>query len=199
MKFKLPATIFFSSLLFAFAITAVNASEGRVELRSTTGEDYRCDATSFYMENSSYNILIGCRGLIYPPDEDLLNYVVWATPEDGGNPQRLGELGVGKALFRTRESFSSLFVTTEQNKSTRSPEGKTVMRGTIVPISFLEKPTTPTPTPEEQESEIVQEQDTSELSTKDRLLLGLKRAGLVSFFALLAVIALVFVITRPRS
>lgn len=183
------------------ATSGIHASNGQINLTSTNGKNYRCYAMSSYMANSSYNVLISCKDLIYPPDEGLFKYVVWANPSEGSGPQRLGELGVGTALYKTRTAFSSLFVTTEENQNTRSPQGATVMTGRVNPIPILENENVPTPNPEEASQEEIQPEDqtTNEMSTKDRLLLGLKRAGLVSFLALIAVIGLVFVLTRPKS
>lgn len=201
MRLKLLAAAIFLFLIALVVPTSTGASEGITELASTNERDYRCFATSFLMENSQYKVLIGCRNLIYPPQEDLFNYVVWATSTEDGSPQRLGELGVGKAEFNTKAKFSSLFVTTESNARARSPEGATVMRGAVQQITFLEDDTTPTPTPENGEvvDEVEELQQEEGPSTKDRLLQGLKRAGLVSILALVAVIGLVFVITRPKS
>lgn len=177
------------------------ASEGVVELRSTNNYNYRCYATSLLMKNSQYNVLVGCRDLIYPPQEDLFTYVVWSTPAKGGDPEKLGELGVGKAIFRTGNPFNTLFVTTEPDTRTRVPNGATVMKGSVNPIAFLESETVPTPTPEDESVQETIEEKTQEeqTSTRQRLITGLKRAGLVSFLALIGVIGLVFVVTRPKS
>jgi hypothetical protein len=109
----------------------------------------------------------------------------------------LGELGVGKAEFQTKDAFSSLFVTVEHDSNPRSPSGMTVMKGAVQNITFLERPTTPTPTPEGQPTQV--EQKNQSQSTSDKLITGLKRAGLVSALAIIALIGLVFVLTRPRS
>ncbi len=72
------------------------------------------------------------------------------------------------------------------------------MRGGIQPLTFLERPTTPTPTPE---GEIPEEEEVAaeQLSTGQRLVLAFKRAGVVILLALVAVVGLVFVLTRPRT
>lgn len=186
---------FFIIGFFLLAKTSF-ASEGTVELRSTTDKDYRCFAASLLMENASYRVIVSCRDLIYPPQPDLFTYIIWATPLDGGNPVKFGELGIGKASFETKEAFSNLFVTTERNRGARRPEGQVVMRGTVESISFLDRPTTPTPTPSVPEGE--KEPAQEELTTGQKLALALKRAGLVIFLALAATVGLVFILTRPK-
>ena len=88
-----------------FLAEKVRASEGTVELRSTTVEPYRCWAASVRMQNQEYRIPFTCKYLIYPADENIFNYVVWATPKEGGNPIKLGTLGLGKGEFKTKKSF----------------------------------------------------------------------------------------------
>lgn len=183
-------------LLFVAAETY--ASEGIFELRGTVRETTRCFAASLMMQDLNYRILVSCRDLIYPVEPTIFNYVLWATPKEGGNPIKLGALGYGKADFKTNKAFISLFVTTEQNVNTRTPSGNVAMRGNLQPITFLEKSTTPTPSPEGQK-ETPKEAEVKKPSAKEKLLLGLKRAGLVSLIALVAVIGLVFVITRRRT
>jgi len=186
------------SLAFFFLATKVSASEGTFELRSTAGEDTRCFVASLQMQDLNYRILVSCQGLIYPAEGSIFSYMLWATPKEGGNPLKFGPLGFGKAEFKTNKAFTDLFVTTEQNPNTRTPSGTIVMRGTLQPITFLQRPTTPTPSPQGQNEE-TQTGGAQGTSTTDKLLLGLKRAGLVSLLALVAVVALVFVITRGRT
>jgi hypothetical protein len=175
-----------------------SASEGLFELSSTTNQDYRCFAPSIQLLDSSYRVVITCRDLVYPAGDDIFSYMLWANPVDGGKAIKLGVLGFGRDEFKTKAAFSTLFVTTEKNKKTKTPEGPVVMRGNIKRISFLDKkereageeeiaPTdeqeaTPSPTP----------------STRDRLIAGIKRAGLVALLAFAAIIGLVFVITRSK-
>ena len=107
------------------------ASEGTIELESVTGAPYRCFAASIRMQNLEYRIPMTCINLIYPADENIFNYILWATPSAGGNPLKLGALGLGRGEYKTKTSFSSLFVTTESNKDTKTPSGRVVMRGDI--------------------------------------------------------------------
>ncbi len=174
----------------------VSASEGTVELRSTTNEDYRCFAASLRMQDQNFRLLVSCRDLVYPVDTNIFSYTIWATPSDGGNAIKLGELGLGKVELRTKEAFTGLFVTTEQNSRTRTPSGNTVMTGSVSPLSFLDRPTTPTPTEEAEGQEIAGE--AKELTTRQKLVLALRRAGLVIFLAFLSAIGLVFVLARSR-
>lgn len=176
---------------------SIKASEGTIELRSTMGEDYRCWAASSLMQDQNYHILVSCRDLLYPAGENIFSYIAWASPVAGRGPIKLGALGYGKAEFKTRETFSSIFITTEADQNVRQPSGNIVMKGSIQPITFLEKPTTPTPTEEAGAEEEVQE-PTQKLTLKQRLSSAFKRAGIVVLLALASLIGLVFVLTRPR-
>ncbi|KKQ85200.1 MAG: hypothetical protein UT08_C0009G0034 [Candidatus Woesebacteria bacterium GW2011_GWB1_38_8] len=182
------------------------ASEGTIELESVTGAPYRCFAASIRMQNLEYRIPMTCINLIYPADENIFNYILWATPSAGGNPLKLGALGLGRGEYKTKTSFSSLFVTTESNKDTKTPSGRVVMRGDIDEITFLKEATTPTPETEageeitagEEEGQI-EEAPTQELTTRQKLGIALRRAGIAALFALVALIGLIFVITRSRG
>ena len=75
------------------------------------------------------------------------------------------------------------------------------MRGSVKPITFLEKPTENLPENPEATGEESQESPTptpEKSSVRDKVILGLKRAGLASGLALVAIIGLVFVLTRPK-
>jgi hypothetical protein len=198
--FIFTITILITSLLFT---KNALASEGTVELRSTTSEEYRCFVASLQMQDLKFRVLVSCRNLIYPADENVFNYVLWGTPTEGGNPIRFGTLDLGKAAFSTKTAFSNLYVTTERSRKEKSPTGTVVMRGDLQPIEFLEEVTTPTPTPESEgqpeEEQQTQEEQQQELTTRERLIIGLRRAGIVSLLALIAIIGLVFVISRSRG
>lgn len=198
MKYKIFISFILAFLSLFFIYKKAYASEGIFELRSTTKENIRCFVASLMMQDFNFRILVSCRDLIYPAEPTIFNYILWATPKEGGNSIKLGELGKGRVDFKTNKAFTSLFVTTEQNINTKSPGGNVVMRGSLQPITFLERPTTPTPSLAGQK-EVSEETQAQKLSTKDRLITGLKRAGLVSLLALVAVIGLVFVITRGRG
>lgn len=197
---KLLTLVFFVFAAIFLITKSAYALEGTAELRSTNKADYRCFASSLQMQDRKYNILVSCRDLIYPAEGQLFSYILWTIPTDGSSAIKLGELGKGKANFKTDIPFSSLFATTEFDNRTNVPEGNVVMTGNLQGISFLDRPTTPTPKPEggEEVEEVQITPLVQELSTRDKLFQGLRRAGIVSFFALAALIGLVFVITRAR-
>jgi hypothetical protein len=195
------ASTFLAASLVLFLAKSVSASEGIFKMGSTTGENYRCYATSVLLENRSYRILLSCRNLLYPAGTDIFFYVLWANPIEGNKQIKLGSVDFGKGLFNTKTPFNRLYVTIEKNKSVREPAGITVMSGNFEPIEFLRSSPTPTPTPQEGEEGEVTGTTTpqQELSTRDKLLIGLRRAGLVALFALIALIGLIFVVTRSRG
>jgi hypothetical protein len=197
-KIYLFLTLILATTLFLASKNSVSASEGTFELRSTNQYTYRCFAASLQMQSLNYNVAVSCRDLIYPVDTTIFSYILWANPADGSKPVKLGPLNLGKAVFNVKPAFASLFVTTEQNPNTKDPNGAIVMKGSIIPISFLEKPGTPAPTaaPGEETSEGT---PTPKPAVSQRLLTGLKRAGLASALALIAILGLVFVLTRPRG
>lgn len=191
---------FLAVIIFLFSASSSYADEGTVDLRSTTGEVSRCVAFFVLLQDQNYNILVSCRDLIYPVDSSALNYTVWATPTKGGSAIKLGTLGFGTASFRTNQQFSNLFVTNEKDQYARTPQGGTVMRGTVEPVTFLERPTTPTPTSgTSTTSGSTQATPTGAQTTTSKLLVGLQRAGILSVIALVAIVGLVFVITRARG
>lgn len=204
-KIKIIFSLTLFLFLFIFSIKLIDASEGTFELRSTVGQESRCFAASLLMQDRAYTILITCRDLIYPAEFDLTNYILWAQPIDGSKAVNLGQLGYGKATVRTTKAFSSLFVTTEGNPGVREPAGKLVMKGNNIPVTFLESPTSPTLSPEAEEGKETEgeaEKDVSEtknLSTKEKLFLALRRAGIAALLALVALIGLIFVVTRARG
>lgn len=190
-------------LTFVFAKDS-HASEGTIELTSQTDEPYKCYASSLRMQNLEYRIPFSCRNLIYPVDETIFNYVMWANTKDGGKTIKLGALGLGKGEFKTKTPFVTLFVTTERKKDTKTPTGRVVMRGNVQPIEFLESEITPTPTPppdsEESANEEIQEEEIKqEITTREKLILALKRAGIAALFALVALIGIIFVVSKSRG
>lgn len=193
---NLSLLIFFTfvalGLLFA---KNLQAAEGNVNLQTTTGQDYRCYAASVFMSDRKYHMLVTCRNLVFSQGEDIRHYILWARNQENENV-KLGNLGLGKASFDIAEPFSLLFVTQEVDPNVRTPEGAVVMQGAVEPIEFLqtaeqgvpqEEPLA-TPTPIIEES---QEEGTS-------IGAGLRRAGLATALAFVGILALIFVITRPR-
>lgn len=195
---KFLSAIIFIALLF-FTVKTSFASEGTFELRSTDNNNYKCFAASLQQQNLVYKILVSCRNIVFPVNDTIYTYIMWANPKDGSAAVKLGSIGLGRAEFATAKAFTSLFVTAEQNPGVRTPTGPVVMKGSIIPVSFLEKPQ-PTQTPAEEGGSATVETPTPtpSSSVRDRLLTGLKRAGLASGLALIAILGLVFVLTRPR-
>ena len=198
--------IFLFSLLLSGAMLLISkdnvfASEGTFELRSTNQNIYRCFAASLQMQNLVYQVTVSCREIVYPVDETIYSYILWANPIDGSKPVKLGPINLGKAEFSVKVAFASLFITTEQNPGVKDPTGDVVMKGSIKPITFLEKPGTPAPSekPGEEGTTSPEQTTTNQTSVRDRLITGLKRAGLASALALVAILGLVFVLTRPRG
>lgn len=206
---KLISKLLFSTLLlFIISVGIVKASEGTVELESITAEDYRCYAASIQQMNWSYQILVTCRNLIYPAGDNIFQYIMWADPIAEGKPIKLGSLGLGRAKFGTKTPFSSLFVTTEVNNKAKEPQGPTVMIGNVDRITFLDEPepaqvidvgddepeVTPTTTQQEPTPVIQDTPDTD----NNRLVRGLRRAGIVIGIALVTIVGIVFVLTRMR-
>ncbi len=178
------------------------ASIGTIELRSTSAsQDYRCYASSLIKVNNKYDVAVNCVNLIFPANPpEVSYYILWSTPLSGKGPVKVGDLGKGIATFEIQDPFSSLFVTLETNPGVRSPSKTIVMNGGVNPIKFLQIPTTPTPTPEVQAGQQNQNAaNTANLSTKDKLLLALQRAGIAAVIALVAIVGLIFVVTRSRG
>jgi len=195
------ATIIFLGFIFYLFPQNTKASEGIFELASQTSEPSKCYALSLRMQNFEYKILFSCRYLIYPVDETIFNYIMWATPRDGGKTVKLGALGLGKGEFKTKTPFTTLFVTTESNKDTKTPAGTVVMKGNVQPIEFLESGTTQIPTGSESEEEPEQPkvEDEQPLTTREKLALAIKRAGIAALFALVVLIGIIFVVSRSRG
>lgn len=198
------SVVLVTNLIFLFwSAGYVRANEGTIEIGSTTGESYRCFAASMFVNN--YQVLVGCRDLIYPSPGA---YIMWAVPQDNSKPVKLGALEYGRKQFSINKPFVHLFVTLESNPNANAPSDVVIMRGTIEPVTFLDRPVSPTPAPEEgtPEGEEVKEEGGKKetvkeegTSTKNKLLTALKRAGVAALFALVALVGLVFVITRARG
>jgi hypothetical protein len=203
-KFLIITTSAILSVALFFAIaTKVTASEGIFELESTTRDSFRCFVASLLLENRKYKVIITCRNLIYPPNEELFSYMLWANSATDNKTVRLGSLGIGKATFDTNKAFNHLFVTIEKDKKVKTPTGTVVMKGDLQKLDFLESAQTSTPTEELADEngaeEEMQEEEQQPLSTRDKLLTGLKRAGLIAFIALVTLIGLIFVVSRSRG
>jgi len=197
MKGVLKITITTVVFLFLSAVS-VFASEGTFELRSTDSNNYRCFVASLQMQNLTYNVAISCREIVFPLDTTIYSYILWANPSSGGSPIKIGNIGLGRAQFSTKTNFSSLFITGEQNPNVKVPTGNVIMKGSIKPITFLETETPTTTSSPGEQSVSPTLTPGPQTSLRDRILTGLKRAGLATGLALVAIFGLVFVLTRPK-
>lgn len=192
-------------LLFGFFLLSPNkisASEGAFELSSTNRESYRCYVISLLMANGQYKLLVSCRDLLFPPADRIGNYYLWGTSNFDGETLKMGSLGIGKAEFSSKEPFTNLFITIEENDKTKDPTGSIVMKGSLQKISFLDdksdnfKPTVIEQNDDIESSPSAQEKQT--LSLKDKLILGIKRSSVIAGVALIGLIGLIVVITRVK-
>ena len=192
-------TVFFSSLVISLFYPWPSwASEGIIDLTSTVGQNARCEVNSVLMNDLNFTLLVNCRDLIYPPGTDLFSYVLWATPVTGQEPVRLGELGIGKAEFRSSVAFSGLFVTTEPNSGIRAPANRIVMQGSVQPIRFLEG--APQPTPQVQTSPTPSPQitgkvtPTPEATQGSELAARIRRTAVIFFLAFFGLIVMAIIL-----
>lgn len=153
-----------TGILFAFASQA-SASEGQAEMQNLVGDPSRCVATSGLFAGSEYNILVLCRDLVYRNNPEALYYIVWAQPTTGGDPIKLGDLGLGNASFKTKTPFSRIFATQERDRNVKRPTGVVAMSGNMHGFAFFANNSanpvapgdeqaimTPSPTPQAQTS-----------------------------------------------
>lgn len=193
-KFQFLITALFILTLFLVAAPATHASEGTAELRSTTSGPSRCFVNSTLTIDFNYSILVNCRDLIYPPAPDMFAYLLWAISTKDGKVEKIGELGVGKAEFKTDKTFSHLFVTKEPNGQTRSPSEFIVMQGDIGPIGFLETSTGTAPEVQAEERPLPGEKEVKPSpspKTETRgsdFLAGVRRAAIIFIVVLFALI-----------
>jgi len=176
---KLAFSFLFAILGFFALTTRISKADGTVELRNTNGRNDRCYVYFQQMQDKTIPMLVSCRELLYPADSTLFTYVLWGIPTAGGEPFKIGPLGYGKSSFTTKDAFTTLFVTAETDEKVRTPSGDIVMQGPVQSITFLDRPTTPTPGPSG-EITAVPTVTIEKLTTQQRLILGLRRAGLIS-------------------
>jgi len=201
LKFK-SVLLFAIGILFILSATTTQANEGNAELRSSTTDDYRCFVNSQLTQERKYRLQVTCRDLVYPSDSTVFSYIMWGNPTDGGKIIKMGPLDFGKKLFNVNRPFSSIFVTTEQKPGVAIPEGPVVMQAPILPIEFLDRPTTPTPTPIVEE--VIVETPTEATPVPEEqpsaVSVGLKRASIIIAVILLigASAALVIIIRSKK-
>ncbi len=205
-KFNILLCSFITLVILLIIPSDSVASEGTIELRSTGNEPYRCYAASIRMLEPEYRILFTCKFILYPAEEDVFNYIMWANPIEGTRPVKLGLIGQGRGEFKTRVPFTNLFVTTEVSRDAKTPTGRVVMTGGVNKIMFLEEVQEYEPTP----TLSAQEKETSPTptgiagsqtgaTTRDKILTAFKRAGVAAVVAIIALVGLIFVITRSRG
>lgn len=190
---------FASLVLFLGVVSQVHASEGQTTLTNRIGTQATCWVGSVFMQDLNYHLIGTCRNITYPGGAEIVNYVLWATPQAGGSAVRIGDLGLGKLEYRTKDPFSALFVTVERDRNIRTPSGTIIMQGSMEPFTTLEGKTRATSKP----AEVAAPQETTAdpLAPKPtaapasgiaRFLTG----GIIAFLGLFAVIFIIFIVTR---
>ena len=205
---KLATFIIVFAVIFSFSTKRASASKGEFELVNTVGGEARCYALSTLLSTAQYHVLVTCRNLIYPADENNSQYILWSR--NAGDVVKLGSLAQGEVFFNTKTPFSQLFVTLEPNDKIKEPGNRTVMFGTVKDVPFLQGLSTPFPTQvvtsgetgkntQVQNPSGTPEKTVPALTTREKLLIGLKRSSVIAGVALLGLIGLIFVITRSRG
>lgn len=120
-------------LVLAFSASSVLANEGIVRLAGKGSSTGRCFAASVYID-SSYKVLLTCRGLLMAQDPVYNKYVVWT--QVGERTVRMGEIVSGKMSSNVADRFDNMFVTLEADGFPSKPTGETVLTGKIEPIDF---------------------------------------------------------------
>lgn len=185
-------------LTTVFLLTAkgVLASEGFIDLTNRINTDSRCSAFSVFEQDLRYHIQYSCRDITYPGGIEVVNYILWSNPVSGGNAVKIGEIGLGKGHFTTIDAFSSLFVTVERDRNTRTPVGQTIMQGNVKTIANLESKFTPRPTEQNNTTEITPTLSPTPTAVPQSGVAKFLTGGIIAFIALFAVIFVIFVITR---
>ncbi len=195
--------IFGASLILATVLSSktIKASEGSYELKNQVGTDARCIAATVLMENREFKVLFSCRNLDYPGGDQISYYIAWATPVDGSNAIKLGDLGYGKAEFQANRDFNSLFVTREFDKFAGSPSTNVVMKADVIRSTFLNQNQ-----PQNSQPKEAQAQTPSPIQTPSPTKAPLssitnifKAVSVFAIIGLVGLIGLVFFLTRPRA
>lgn len=199
IKRKLLISLFLAIAILSLSHKSVRATEGTTEINSTTGSNSRCFATSVYLGDAQYHLLITCRNLIYPPEAKVLYYLAWATSTDN-NIVKLGTLYSGKLEAKIKVDFNNLFITKETSQETKQPTGQVVMQGNVQPISFLEKTSQP-----EKPVETVTKASTTETTVKiptvkqNRLEAIFKGSLIIPIVAFFIIIFIILFLVRRRE
>lgn len=193
MKKQLVFSIILLPILLSIFTSDSFASEGEIYLTNTEGSDAECRAFSVLMTSMEYQILMTCRNLTYPGDVNLFNYVAWAEPSDGGSPERLGTLGVGKVEFETDQPFSRLFVTRESGNRPRTPSASQIMSGRVESLDFS---TVNQPQPEDPQAQDTPQPTPSAQPSRNIFSRIFEPGRIIIFVGVVLLIVLVFILTR---
>jgi hypothetical protein len=137
MNLKLIASTLAAVGILALFATQASASEGQAEMENMVGDPSRCVVTSGLFGGNEYNVMVLCRDLVYRENPEALFYTIWIQPLQGGDPIRLGDLGLGNALFKTKTPFSRIFATQERDKNAKTPTGRVALSGNVHGFSFF--------------------------------------------------------------
>lgn len=185
-------------LAFLSLSKPASATEGVVDLYSLTGTDARCHALSIFSTDNQFHLLVSCRDLVYPPDTYILHYLLWATPQKGGDPLKLGELSFGKMGAKTAAPFTELYVTQESNPKVKEPTGDIILKGQVQPIQNLVQKTTPTPTPTPTEEEAEALKQAPETEKENRLKTLLRGMTFLPIFGIVFIILFILFLVRRK-
>lgn len=200
----LTSALFITLALFIFS-TPTHASEGTAELKSTTDNQTRCFVTSIRTQDFNFKVVVSCRDLVYPTDQGGFAYILWATPKAGGSPLKLGALGLGKAIFKSKKAFTQLYVTSERDAKVKKPSNNIVAKGIIKPIDIL---VTKNPTPFQEEpaedfGEIVDQPAPiiiePQAGNDQGFFSGARRNSIIAIIGIFIIIIILAFITRSKS
>lgn len=130
---KAAGTIFLTTLaLFLVLAGGVKAHEGRIVLKN---ESVACEGISIWRD-SNYRITGRCSGLVYPYQERVSQYVLWAIPDGETEPKRIDNIEVGMFDGQFSKTFSKVFITPEGDSSPRQPSEIVIASGDLQPFNF---------------------------------------------------------------
>lgn len=199
-----------TAFLFVAGATAALANEGVFRLAGSTPGSGRCFAASIYID-TSYKVLMTCRGLVVASDPVYNKYVVWT--QIGERTQRIGEIVSGKMSSNIPDKFDALFVTLEADAFPSKPTGATVLTGKLEQIDFgtglapivTGQPVGVSPTPTISPARLgtlpaaatpAPTQDQNRLTA---LVVGIGRAILFGFILLLIVVGVMSFLARRKN
>ncbi len=192
IKVKIPVVFLILTLLFHFSVNSVTASDGRIVLKNG---NISCEGISVW-QGTSYQVTGKCFGLIYPYDEQLDTYVLWARLENG-EIERITEIDRGIFDKSITYKFNSLFVTPETNSSPRQA-GKIIMSGDLQKFSNTQDTAETLSTPQPNTSKGLFA--TPPVAKVDPLSIGKKitTATITGILLILGIMVAVFLVMRKR-